>query len=144
MRLAIGNDHRGLELKQFITRLITEDGRSCEDFGSYTADSVDYPDIARKVAEAVASGDFERGILICDTGIGMSISANKVRGIRAALCHDVFGARRARQHNDANILCLGVREGQESVAETVRAFLSTEFEGGRHQRRLDKIKAMEC
>ena len=144
MRLAIGNDHRGLERKQFITGLITGDGHSGEDFGSYTADSVDYPDIARKVAEAVASGDFERGILICDTGIGMSISANKVTGIRAALCHDAFGARRARQHNDANILCLGVREGPESVAETVRDFLSTEFEGGRHQRRLDKIRAMEC
>lgn len=144
MRLAIGNDHRGLELKQFITGLITKGGHSCEDFGNYTTDSVDYPDIARKVAAAVASGDFERGILICDTGIGMSISANKVRGIRAALCHDAFGARRARQHNDANILCLGVREGQESVSETVQAFLSTEFAGGRHQRRLDKIRAMEC
>jgi len=97
------------------------------------------------VAGAVAGGDFERGILICGTGIGMSIAANKVKGIRAALCHDVFGARRARQHNDANILCLraGGKQGQEPVAEIVDAFLAGEFEGGRHQRRVDKIRAME-
>ena len=144
MRIAIGCDHRGISLKQFIVKFITGAGHSCKDFGCHTAESVDYPDIARTVAEAVVGGHFECGILICDTGIGMSISANKVRGIRAALCHDAFGARRARQNNDANILCLGVREGQESVSETVQAFLSTEFAGGRHQRRLDKIRAMEC
>jgi len=116
---------------------------SCEDLGCYTADPVDYPDIAKKVAERVAKGDFERGILICDTGIGMSIAANKVKGIRAALCHDAFSARRARQHNDANILCLGAGRRQEGIAEIVQAYLSTEFEDGRHQRRVDKIKAME-
>jgi len=143
MRIAIGCDHRGLDLKQFIIKLVTEMGHNYEDFGCYTADSVDYPDIAKKVAEAVTRGDFKHGILICDTGIGMSIAANKVRGIRAALCHDVFSARRARQHNDANILCLRAAEGQGVVSEIVETFLTTEFEGGRHERRLDKVRAME-
>jgi ribose 5-phosphate isomerase B len=143
MRIAIGCDHRGLELKQFVMRLITEKGHSYDDFGSYTTDSVDYPDIAKKVAEGVAGGEFERGILICDTGIGMSMAANKVKGIRAALCHDVFGAQRARQHNDANVLCLGARQREDVVREIVNAFLTYAFEGGRHQRRLDKMKAME-
>ncbi len=143
MRIAIGGDHRGLGLRQFIMKLVTEAGHSYEDFGCYTTDSVDYPDIAKKLAEAVAKGDFEQGILICDTGIGMCIAANKVRGIRAALCHDAFCARRARQHNDANILCLAAEEGQDSVPEIVKAYLTSEFEGGRHLRRLNKIKDME-
>jgi len=143
MRIAIGCDHRGLELKQFIVKLVTEMRHDCEDFGCYSTDSVDYPEIAKKVAEAVARGDFERGILLCDTGIGMSIAANKVRGIRAALCHDAFSARRARQHNDANILCLAAKDGQGLISETIEAYLTTEFEGGRHERRLDKIRAME-
>jgi len=143
VRIAIGCDHRGLELKQFVIKLITEMGHSYQDFGSYTTDPVDYPDIAKKVAEAVASGEFECGILICDTGIGMSIAANKVKGIRAALCCDAFSACRARQHNDANILCLGAERGQEEVPEMVKTYLNTEFEGGRHLRRLNKIKAME-
>ena len=143
MRIAIGCDHRGLNLKQFIIKLIAEVEHSYEDFGCYTTDSVDYPDIAKRVAEAVASGDFECGILICDTGIGMSIAANKVKGIRAALCCDVFSARRARQHNDANILCLAAGQEQDAVREIVNTFLTSEFEGGRHLRRLNKIKAME-
>jgi ribose 5-phosphate isomerase B len=143
MRIAIGCDHRGLDLKHSIMKLLDETEHSYEDSGCYTTDSVDYPDIAQKVAEAVASGDFERGILICDTGIGMSIAANKVKGIRAALCHDAFSARRARRHNDANVLCLGAGRGQEGIAEIVQTYFTTEFEGGRHQRRLDKIKAME-
>jgi len=143
VRIAIGCDHRGLNLKQFIIKLITEVEHSYEDFGCYTTDSVDYPDIARRVAEAVASGDFECGILICDTGIGMSIAANKVKGIRAALCCDAFSARRARQHNDANILCLRAEQEQDTVREIVSTFLTSEFEGGRHLRRLNKIKAME-
>jgi len=143
MRVAIGCDHRGLNLKQFVIKLVTEAEHSCEDFGCYTTESVDYPDIAQKVAEAVATGSFERGILICDTGIGMSIAANKVKGVRAALCYDAFSARRARQHNDANILCLGAGLVQDTVCEIVDAFLTSEFEGGRHTPRLDKIKAME-
>ena len=146
MRIAIGCDHRGLKLKQLVMKLLTEVGQSYEDFGCHTADSVDYPDIAKKVAEAVAEGSFDRGILICGTGIGMCISANKIRGIRAASCHDVFCARRARQHNDANILCLGGdrEQGQDTIREIVEAFLTTDFEGGRHQHRLDKIKDLEC
>jgi len=143
VRIAIGADHRGLELKQFIIELLTRIGHSYEDFGTHTADSVDYPDIAQRVAEKVAAGNFELGILICDTGIGMCIAANKARGIRAALCHDAFSARRARQHNDTNILCLGTGETQDTVREIVEVFLGTQFEGGRHQRRLDKIRAME-
>jgi ribose 5-phosphate isomerase B len=143
MRIAIGCDHRGLDLKQFIMGLLTEVGHSYEDFGCYTTEAVDYPDIAKKVAGAVGNGSFDCGILICSTGIGMSIAANKVRGIRAALCHDVFGARRARQHNDANILCLGAGQERDSVHEILEAYLTTEFEGGRHLRRLNKIKDLE-
>ena len=143
MRIAIGCDHRGLELKQSVIKLITDAGHGYEDFGCYTTDSVDYPDIAEKVAEVVAGGDFERGILICSTGIGMSIAANKVKGIRAALCHNAFSSCRARQHNDANILCLAAEEEREQIPEIVNAFLTCEFEGGRHQRRVDKIRDME-
>ena len=145
MRIAIGSDHRGVELKRTIINLIQETGHEHQDFGSYTTESVDFPDFALKVAEGVAGGDFERGILICDTGIGMCIAANKVKGIRAALCYNAFNARRARQHNDANILCMGGGEKQlqDPVAKIVDAFLNTEFEGGRHQRRIDKITAME-
>jgi len=141
VHIAIGCDHRGLDLKQSVIQQVTGMGHSCEDMGCYTAEPVDYPDIARKVAGAVTGGDL--GILICDTGIGMSIAANKVRGIRAALCHDAFNAGRARQHNDANVLCLSARDSPEAVAETVAAFLTTPFEGGRHQRRLNKVTEME-
>lgn len=145
MRIAIGCDHRGLDLKQAVIESVTDAGHSYEDFGCDTTDPVDYPDIAKKVAGAVARGDFERGILICGTGIGMCMAANKVRGIRAALCHNAFSACRARQHNDANILCLGAAEEQrqDPVSEIVNAFLTCEFEGGRHQRRVDKIRKME-
>jgi ribose 5-phosphate isomerase B len=145
MRIAIGCDHRGLDLKQFIMGLLAEVGHSYEDFGTYTTESMDYPDIAKKVSEAVAKGSFDRGFLICSTGIGMSIAANKIRGIRAALCNDLFGARRARQHNDANILCLRADNGQSQdiMREIVEVFLATEFEGGRHLRRLNKIKDLE-
>ncbi len=143
MRIAIGCDHRGLNLKQFVIKLITDAQHSYEDFGCYTTDSVDYPDIAGRVAEAVARGDFGCGILVCDTGIGMSIAANKVKGIRAALCRDAFSAQRARQHNDANILCLGAGQEQGAVPEIVNTFLTAEFEGGRHQQRLNKIRDME-
>ena len=143
MRIAIGCDHWGVNLKQSVIKLLTDAGHSYEDFGCYTTESVDYPDIARKVAEAVARGDFERGILICYNGIGMSIAANKVKGIRAALCYNAFNACRTRQHNDANILCLGAEVEYEPVPEIVNAFLTSEFEGGRHQRRVDKIRDME-
>ncbi len=143
MRIAIGNDHRGFKLKQTIIKVLADLGYSYQDFGSYTDEPVDYPDIAKEVARAVARGDFERGILICSTGIGMCIAANKVPGIRAALCHDSLCATRARRHNDANILCLGGEVGGGQIAEIIKIFLTEKFEGGRHQRRLDKIKAME-
>ena len=143
MHIAVGSDHRGLELKESIMKLLAETGHSYKDFGGYTAESVDYPDIANEVAGAVASGDFDRGILICGTGTGMCIAANKVRGIRAASCYDVFCARRARQHNDANVLCMGSETVQGSISEIIDVFLITEFEEGRHLRRMDKIRAME-
>ena len=142
MRIAIGCDHRGLELKKYIIDLLAAEGHVCEDFGPYTADAVDYPDYAGMVAEAVQKGDSDRGILICGTGIGMSIAANKVKGIRAALCHNVFTARRAREHNDANILCLGAEE-KEPVPEIIETFMDTEYADGNHQVRIDKISAME-
>lgn len=140
MRIAIGSDHRGFGLKQKIVKMLADSGHTYEDFGCYNEESVDYPDIALAVAGAVAKGGFERGILICSTGIGMSIAANKVKGIRAALCSDAFSALRARKHNDANILCLGA-EGKYS--EIISSFLTGEFEGGRHQKRLDKIEVIE-
>lgn len=144
MRIAIGSDHAGFALKQQIFTEITETSHSYEDFGCFDDGPVDYPDIARAVAEAVAAGRFDRGILTCSNGVGMSITANKVRRIRAALCHDTFSARRAREHTDANILCMGGWViGQGQAREIVRAFLSTEFVGGRHARRLSKIQALE-
>jgi len=143
MRIAIGSDHRGFALKEALKEVLGDLGHEWVDFGCQ-GEEVDYPDIARPVAEAVAGGDFERGILICSNGIGMSIAANKVKGVRAALCHDSFAARLARQHNDATILCLGGWcIGRGVAEEIVRAFLGAEFEGGRHIRRIEKIKDME-
>jgi len=143
VRIAIGGDHRGFALKGLVIKLVTEAGHSYEDFGCYTEDSVDYPDIAEKVAEAIVKGDFDRGILICGTGIGMCISANKVKGIRAAQCYNSFTAHRARQHNDAQICCLSGEEGKARVPAIIEAFLTTEFEGGRHVTRLNKIREIE-
>lgn len=144
MRIALGCDHRGLRIKQAIIELLPALSHGYCDFGCYDTDPVDYPDIAQKAGEAVASGEFEQGILICSTGIGMSITANKIKGIRAALCHDVFSAERARRHNDANILCLrGENIEVNSALEIVKTYLCTSFEGGRHMQRLDKIKALE-
>jgi len=143
-RIAIGCDHRGLALKEQIIPFLQNAGHSYQDFGCYSTDPVDYPDIAQKVGEAVASGDFDQGILICNTGIGISIAANKIRGIMAALCCDVFAAQRARQHNDANVLCLrGENIDTKSSLEIVKTFLATDFEGGRHIQRVNKIKALE-
>jgi ribose 5-phosphate isomerase B len=143
-RIAIGCDHRGLALKELIMPILQNAGHSYQDFGCYSTEPVDYPDIAQKVGEAVASGNFDQGILICNTGVGISIAANKIKGIRAALCCDVFAAQRARQHNDANVLCLrGEDIDTESALEIVKIFLATDFEGGRHLRRVNKIRALE-
>lgn len=144
MRIALGCDHRGFRIKQAIMEFLPKLNHDYHDFGCYNIESVDYPDIAQKVAKAVTSGDFAQGILICSTGIGMSMAANKIKGIRAALCHDTFTAQRARQHNDANILCLGGENIDVDLAlEIVRTYLSSNFEGGRHIPRLRKIKALE-
>lgn len=144
MPIAIGCDHRGVKTKQLVIKLIAEAKNNYQDFGTDTTSPVDYPNIAKRVAEAVVKGDFERGILICDTGIGMSIAANKIKGIRAALCYNNFTAKRARQHNNANVLCLGIRHKDSTIRVIIEAFLKTEFEGGRHIERLNEIKAMEC
>lgn len=143
MRIAIGCDQRGIDLKQNIIKFITESGHSYEDFGSFTRESIDYPDIAVKVADAVAQGNFDRGILICGTGIGMCIAANKVKGIRAAQCLNAFMAQRARLHNDAQICCLSAEVNTENAPEIVNTFLTTDFEGGRHMARLNKIHQIE-
>jgi len=143
MRIVIGSDHRGFVLKQKIIKTLTDTSHNCKDFGCYNEEPVDYPDIALEVARVVTKGIFERGILICSTGIGMSIAANKIKGIRAALCCNAFQALRARKHNDANILCLGAEVVEEGYDEIVSNFLKGEFEGGRHQRRLDKIRLVE-
>lgn len=144
MVLAIGSDHGGYALKEEMKKYLDGRGAQYYDFGCYSTDSVDYPDIARQVAEAVAAGEYERGLLFCGTGIGISMAANKVRGVRAACCSDCFSAKYTRLHNDANILCLGGRVvGPGLAAELVALFLDTEFEGGRHQRRVDMIHAIE-
>jgi ribose 5-phosphate isomerase B len=143
MRIGIGCDHRGLAVKEAVIKLLNEKGHIYKDFGCYTKEPVDYPDIAELVSNSVISGDSDRGILICSTGAGMSIAANKIKGIRAVLCFDSFLALRARQHNDANVLCLASSVNPDSLRDIVTNFLDGVFEGGRHQRRLDKIKAIE-
>ena len=143
MRIAIGSDHRGCVMKEMVKKLLTEKNYFYEDFGCHSEQAVDYPDIAVKVAEAIAKGKFDRGFLICGTGIGMCIAANKVKGIRAAQCYDAFTAMRARLHNDAQICCLSAEEGQARVPSIVETFLTTEFEGGRHMARINKIREIE-
>jgi ribose 5-phosphate isomerase B len=145
MRIALGNDHRAFELKNTITRFIESEGHTALNFGCDSADSVDYPDFAALVAGAIIKGKADCGILICSSGIGMSIAANKYSGIRAALCCSPEMATRSRQHNNANVLCLGSDMiTAEAALQIVRNFISTDFEGGRHQRRLDKIAGTEC
>jgi ribose 5-phosphate isomerase B len=140
VKIAIGCDHGGYGLKKEIVTLVQGLGHDVEDCGCYGKESVDYPDFARTVCQAVRSRVCERGILICGTGIGMSMAANRYPDIRAALCHELFTARMSREHNDANILCLGARVvGPGLALEMVRVWLSTEFAGGRHQLRIDKF-----
>jgi len=145
VRVAIGSDHAGFEMKEILKEYVKSLGHAVEDFGAPSSDPVDYPDIGYKVAREVASGRFDRGILICGTGIGMSIVANKVPGVRAALVGDTETARLAREHNDANILALGARVVRpEYVRDIVRVFLETSFAGGRHARRVEKIALGEA
>jgi ribose 5-phosphate isomerase B len=143
MKVAVGCDHRGLDYKKYVSDWLIHNGHNPQDFGTFTSQSVDYPDIAGAVCEAVVSSRCDYGILICGTGIGMSIAANKTEGIRAALCCDVFSAQRSRAHNNANVICLGAERGENGVAEILHAFFNTPFEGGRHQLRLNKISALE-
>ena len=144
MKIAVTCDHGGLVLKTALLRYLSDNGYEAVDFGTDCADSCDYPDYALPAAEAVATGACERGILICSTGIGISIAANKVRGIRCAHCHDTYSAKYTRLHNDANMLAFGQKIiGEGLMLEIVETFLKTPFEGGRHQRRVDKIAAIE-
>jgi ribose 5-phosphate isomerase B len=144
MKVAIASDHGGINLRAEIINLMEEMGIEYQDFGCECATSVDYPDYALPVAQKVASGEFDKGILICGTGIGMSIAANKVAGIRCALVHDVFSAMATRQHNDSNILAMGERViGPGLAREIAKTWLTTEFEGGRHQKRIDLISKIE-
>jgi ribose 5-phosphate isomerase B len=144
MKIAMGSDHGGYELKEIIIKHLKEKGLEVKDFGCYSTDSCDYPEFALQVGEVVAEGTFERGILICGTGIGISIAANKIPGIRCALVSDCFSARSTRQHNDTNILALGGRvTGPGLALDIVDTWLNADFEGGRHQGRIDKITAIE-
>ncbi len=144
MKIAIASDHAGLSLKEELKQLLGERKVEVEDLGTYNGESVDYPDFASKLARGVAGQKWPLGVLICGTGIGMSIVANKYRGVRAALCTTEFEARMARAHNDANVLCLGQRVVGAGLARAIlAAFLDEPFEGGRHQRRLEKIRDAE-
>ena len=141
MKLSIGCDHGGFELKEHIKAYLEGKGYEVLDCGTYSTDSCDYPDFGKAAAEAVADGRCERGIVICTTGIGISIAANKVKGVRCALCSETMSAEMTRRHNDANMLAMGAGMVGKNLAERmVEVFLSTEFEGGRHQRRVDKLE----
>lgn len=143
-RIALGADHAGYHAKEIVKQYLDAAGYTVDDLGTWSDESVDYPDFARAVAERVAAGDDQLGILACGTGIGMAITANKIPGIRAALAHDALTARMAREHNDANVLTLGGRVvGDAEAIDIVKTFLESRFAGGRHQRRIDKIAELD-
>lgn len=144
MKIAIGNDHTAVAMKNHITKYLEEQGHEIINFGTDSEERCDYPIYGKKVADAVAGGECERGILICGTGIGISLAANKVKGIRAAVCSESYSARLTRLHNNANIIAFGARVVGEATAEAiVDAFIGAEYEGGRHQKRIDMITAIE-
>ena len=145
MKITIGSDHGAVELKEEVKKVLVEcKDIEVRDVGTFTTDSVDYPDIAEKVCADVTSGAADRGIVLCGTGIGISIAANKIKGIRAALCQDVYSARMSREHNNANVLAMGGRvTGFGPAGEIVRVWVQTEFLGGRHERRVNKVMALE-
>ena len=145
MRIAIGCDHRGVHVKQKLARFLAQLGHHVDDVGTDDNQSVDYPDIASEVGRKVSLGTADRGILVCGTGIGMAIAANKFPGVRAATCHDAVTAEMSRRHNDVNVLCLsGDLLGERSIDDMVQLWLATEFEGGRHARRIGKIREIEA
>lgn len=145
MKIGIGSDHGGFELKEYIKEYLNKEGIEYVDYGTNSTDSVDYPDYGKKVSEAVVSKEIDRAIVICGTGIGISIACNKIKGIRCALCGDTYSARMSREHNDANILALGGRViGRDLAMEIVSIWLKTEFAGGRHGRRVEKISEIEA
>ena len=145
MRITIGSDHGAVALKDEVKMVLREfDNITVNDVGTFGTDSIDYPDIAEKVCKEVVSGESDRGIVLCGTGIGISIASNKIKGIRCALCNDVYSARMSREHNDANVLAMGGRvTGFGPAGEIVRVWVTTEFTGGRHERRVNKIMALE-
>jgi ribose 5-phosphate isomerase B len=144
VKVTIGSDHGAVILKEEIKKVLTEMKIEIDDVGTFGSEAVDYPDIAEKVADSVVSGRADKGIVLCGTGIGISIAANKIKGVRAALCHDVFSAKMSREHNDANILAMGERViGVGPACEIVKAWLTSEFTGDRHARRVNKIMALE-
>ncbi|MGI8759271.1 MAG: ribose 5-phosphate isomerase B [Acidimicrobiales bacterium] len=144
MRIAIGSDHAGYLLKQELAEFLAEGGHDVTDLGTTDDERVDYPDFGAAVGRAIAAGDSEVGVCVCGTGIGISIAANKVDGVRAAVVHDVTSARLAREHNDANVVCVGARlTGPEVAQEALQAFLAATWQGGRHAGRIDKITALE-
>lgn len=141
VKIAIGSDHGGYELKETVKNYIEKLGYEYQDFGTHNGDAIDYPIIAKEVAKSVADKDFNRGILICGSGLGVAIAANKVNGVRAVTCHDTYCAKMSRLHNDANVLTMGGRViGTDVACEIVKIWLETEFEGGRHQRRIDMLE----
>ena len=143
-KIAIGSDHAGFALKSQLADHLREAGHEVDDLGTHSEESVDYPEYGALVARAVVDGQAEYGVCVCGTGIGIGIAANKVKGARAAVVHDATSARMARQHNDANVVCVGARlTGSQAAADAVDAFLAAEFEGGRHQRRIDEITELE-
>ncbi|MES1261529.1 MAG: ribose 5-phosphate isomerase B [Acidobacteriota bacterium] len=145
MKLAIGSDHAGLDLKKGLVEYLEKSGHQVVDVGTYTTESVDYPDYAEKLGRAVLSGEGERGVLICGSGVGASVAANKLRGIRAGLCHDVYSAHQGVEHDDMNVLVLGGRViGPQTAIELVNAYVAAKFTGeDRHARRLHKVEALE-
>ena len=144
MKITIGSDHAATALKDEVKKVLAEFDAEVKDVGTFGTDRVDYPDIAEKVCADVTSGDAERGIVLCGTGIGISIAANKIKGIRCALCGDVYSAKMSREHNNANVLAMGGRVlGFGLAGEIVRAWMTTDFAGGRHERRINKIAALE-
>jgi len=145
MKIAVASDHRGVRVKEQILSQLRDLGHEAEDYGPSCSDSVDYPDFAKTVALGVSTGVLNRGILICGTGLGMTITANKFPGVRAVNCHDDFTAEMSRRHNDSNIMCLSADLlGERLLTRIVETWLTTEFEGGRHARRIDKIRAIEA